>query len=86
MDQKEIEAAESLARRLLTATSAAKLTIEAVVQLIAAGIAAGIKDERARTNKALDHLQRQVNLLRIHEVGRRNRELVADAHSEEAAE
>jgi hypothetical protein len=82
MDQKEIEAAESLARRLLTATSAAKLTIEAVVQLIAAGI----KDERARTNKALDHLQRQVNLLRIHEVGRRNRELVADAHSEEAAE
>ena len=82
MDLKEIEAAESLARRLLTATSAAKLTIEAVVQLIAAGI----KDERARTNKALDHLQRQVNLLRIHEVGRRNRELVADAHSEEAAE
>ena len=82
MDQKEIEAAESLARRLLTATSAAKLTIEAVVQLIAAGI----KDERARTKEALDHLQRQVNLLRIHEVGRRNRELVADAHSEEAAE
>jgi hypothetical protein len=45
-------------------------------------VAAGILDERARVNKRLDHLQRQIGLLRIHETGRRARELVNEAHAE----
>jgi len=78
MDKQTIEATEILARKLLHETKSTHLTVEAIVKIVAAGIL----DERARVNKRLDHLQRQIGLLRIHETGRRARELVNEAHAE----
>jgi hypothetical protein len=78
MDKQTIEATEILARKLLHETKSTQLTVEAIVKIVAAGIL----DERARVNKRLDHLKRQIGLLRIHETGRRARELVNEAHAE----